>query len=217
MRRTHIKLYLYEELTDEVKAKVRERWRTMAQEAGDCVAPVSEEFQYQLEQLGYPTDKVYWSLGYCQGDGMAFYGRVDPACLPKIRNRVLGLNSKARSLTDTFLSEVEVEIEDRNVHYNHWNSMQVSAEARTATERQCELIKELVEAIDADIKEVSKRLEHSGYEIIEDMETDASVDENISIQEWEFFEDGRQFNESWEDPLTPDEAAEAAGQQRLIA
>ena len=37
---------------------------------------LTEDFKTQLAELGFEETEVYWSLGYCQGDGVAFYGRV---------------------------------------------------------------------------------------------------------------------------------------------
>lgn len=31
----------------------------------------------KLEKLGYPTHDIRWSLGYCQGDGASFTGKLD--------------------------------------------------------------------------------------------------------------------------------------------
>ena len=37
---------------------------------------LTEDFKSQLAEFGFEETEVYWSLGYCQGDGVAFYGRV---------------------------------------------------------------------------------------------------------------------------------------------
>jgi len=37
---------------------------------------LTEDFKTQLAERGFEETDVYWSLGYCQGDGVAFYGRV---------------------------------------------------------------------------------------------------------------------------------------------
>ena len=42
----------------------------------DNAAFLTEDFQNQLAEKGFEAVKVFWSLGYCQGDGVAFYGRV---------------------------------------------------------------------------------------------------------------------------------------------
>jgi hypothetical protein len=42
---------------------------------------LTEDFKTQLAEFGFEETEVYWSLGYCQGDGVAFYGRVYPESL----------------------------------------------------------------------------------------------------------------------------------------
>ena len=38
-------------------------------------------FNTQLINAGFPDDlEINWSLGHCQGDGMAFYGKITHIC-----------------------------------------------------------------------------------------------------------------------------------------
>lgn len=52
-------------------------------------AALAAYFKCQLEILGYPTDDIRFSLGYCQGDGMAFYGNVSEAGLERLFARLM--------------------------------------------------------------------------------------------------------------------------------
>ena len=54
---------------------------------------LTEDFKTQLTEFGFEETEVYWSLGYCQGDGVAFYGRVHAESL-KEKDR------KAKQLID---------------------------------------------------------------------------------------------------------------------
>jgi len=44
---------------------------------------IEEVFTFQLEKLNYPVDDIRWSLGYCQGDGASFSGKLDIKPLAK--------------------------------------------------------------------------------------------------------------------------------------
>src|SRR5699024_8727851 len=96
MRTEMVKIYQLEELSKEAKERAIERHRNYIHEN---FYPYSEyitaNFQYELNNLGYPTDDIVWSLSYCQGDGVAFYGHINKDDLYKIveRNR--------ESLSDT--------------------------------------------------------------------------------------------------------------------
>ena len=45
---------------------------------------LNKHFAAELAALGYPTEDVRYSLGYCQGDGVAFYGRVSGEGLDRL-------------------------------------------------------------------------------------------------------------------------------------
>ncbi len=46
-------------------------------------------FKLELEALGYPTGDIRFSLGYCQGDGVAFYGQVSKAGIERLIARLM--------------------------------------------------------------------------------------------------------------------------------
>ena len=69
----------------------------------DDVAVLSEDFKMQLAERGFPRVEVFWSLGYCQGDGVAFYGSVYPEDLkekdPQAREFIEALEKSGDVLT----------------------------------------------------------------------------------------------------------------------
>lgn len=71
-------VFLFKELSEEAKEKAIEQARESGQFTFDDPDFLTDLFVRDLEdhyQLG--TMKVYWSLGYCQGDGVCFDGKVD--------------------------------------------------------------------------------------------------------------------------------------------
>lgn len=64
---------------------------------------VTEHFKNRLSGLGYPDDlQVEWSLSYCQGDGMAFYGRLSLDDTANLMNRLLSPDRKGIKPVDRF-------------------------------------------------------------------------------------------------------------------
>lgn len=57
------------------KEKVREWYRESCED--DIRHDLKEKFQEMLESNGFSDMKIYWSLGHCQGDGVAFEGNLD--------------------------------------------------------------------------------------------------------------------------------------------
>lgn len=102
-----------------------------------------EQFADKLREWGFPTEKIEWSLGYSQGDGVAFYGPVDVETYCK----KVGIDSSP--------FEGEVVTITRNqfgVHYSHFNTMDVVMSFNDE-----EFERQIIE----DIRTVSKEMEVS--------------------------------------------------------
>lgn len=138
---------------------------------------LTDWFQHRLRTLGYPKDDVRYSLGYCQGDGMAFYGRVDV--------KVVGPR-----LCPGFPAQVwegmqhPVELEDSGIRYHHWNSMSISLDCDTVTAMDGDefggiakriAMHRLLECLEDDVKNTSRELEREGYRLIEASPYEESV------------------------------------------
>ena len=112
---------------------------------------LTEIFEEQLKDRGYEFDepkigfRTYWSLSSCQGDGVAFYGRLDldelakkdPVIMHLLRKAARLVTIRYRGKTRTPFCEAasnvdcwtfNVEIEGSNGHYHHWNSMNVTCQ-----------------------------------------------------------------------------------------
>lgn len=128
-------------------------------------------FTQCLEDAGYPTDDINYSLNYCQGDGMAFYGDIEEDKLTAMANRHLSGKEKAaakRAIEKGCTASIT-----RNSfanRYSHYNTMSVDGETYygeelTALEERS--FDALIEAIAKDVVSVSKQLESDGYNIVE--------------------------------------------------
>lgn len=52
-------------------------------------------FTRQLEKRGYPTGDICYSLNYCQGDGMAWYGDIEEGALIRFADTLMKGAEKA--------------------------------------------------------------------------------------------------------------------------
>ena len=134
---------------------------------------LTEDFKTQLAEQGFEETEVYWSLGYCQGDGVAFYGRVYPESLKEKDCQAKRLIDALEAAGDT----VYIEITGAGSHYHHWNSMTVEIEFENESEDEdlparlkiarSALRENLEDYLDERVKEISRELEKSGYAEIE--------------------------------------------------
>lgn len=207
-----VKVYKYEELAPEVQAKLIERYRN---DGGEPFATqdVSEYFKERLTELGYIDATVSWSLGYCQGDGMAFECHMCCSDLKTLRDRLFPAGHKVRRvLRGQVLDCISVDVKHEG-HYYHWNSMRVevdNTDYNHETPAQEECLVMLREAIAEDCKDTSRMLEKKGYEILEGYDSDEYIAESFSNSDTLYLVDGTYYHESWESDSQPPLPFEAA-------
>jgi len=76
-RKREQEVFKYQELSSEAKEKARDHYRESMFDADH----ISEQFKSILVERGFKDSggafDVNWSLGYCQGDGVCFWGHID--------------------------------------------------------------------------------------------------------------------------------------------
>ena len=157
---------------------------------------LTEDFKMQLTEYGFSELEVYWSLGYCQGDGVAFYGRVYPESLKEKHHEARALITALEAAGD----ELYIEITGANGHYHHWNSMTVEIEFENAVEDEDlparlkiarpVLRENLEEYLAEKIKEISRELEKSGYAEIEYRTGKETIRNDLTMREHLYEKDG---------------------------
>ena len=138
----------------------------------DDAAILTEDFKMQLAERGFPDVKFFWSLGYCQGDGVAFYGSVYPTDL-KEKDPNAEIFIEALEKAGDCLS---IGISGENNYYHHLNSMTVEVEFECETDEEIParlkiarpiLLEDLEEYQSEKVREISRELEKSCYAEIE--------------------------------------------------
>ena len=177
-------IYEYDELSAEAQKQARETWLKYHQGDSYVCDMITADFKITLEEMGLPTG-VYWSLGNCQGDGVAFEGIVD---LEKY-TRVHELRGWG-PVEDFF----HVEITNRG-RYSHWNSMYVTIEGWEMDDHPsawwCYRFADPLHSHVVDrIKEVSRELEKTGYAELEYQSSDECAADHLLDCSWKFTEEG---------------------------
>ena len=185
--RKRIILYKFEEL----KGKARERalaigHKMFLEDGDDFREALTEMFQYELNQRGYPSEDIQYSLSNSQGDGMAFYGRFDAVVVAKR----LGFELPFIKDGDTRTWELQ----DRNIHYHHYNSMRLVV-IDDFVELSRHKREQLVDTIVADVRNVSRELEAKGYALIESIEKEAptTIADTFAANGYLFYSNGEVF------------------------
>lgn len=162
----------------------------------DDAAILTEDFKIQLAELGFEGVDVFWSLGYCQGDGVAFYGRVDMETLKEKDREARMLIERLEAAGD----ELSIEITGKNNHYHHWNSMTVEIEFENEVDEEdlpsrLKLAlpvrrENLEEYLSEKVEEISRELEKSGYAEIEYRYCEEPIRQELSEREHLYEKDG---------------------------
>lgn len=128
-RRKEVLIYKFSELAPKVREKVLDRLRP------DAFQPewLTEQLKNILMERGFEDPDVCWSLGYCQGDGVAWKGHLDTTVFfhwaiegddPAYSERMKASDVE-RFLPLRGRVSVNVSYSGR---YCHWNSMEVEIE-----------------------------------------------------------------------------------------
>ena len=139
----------------------------------------------QFAELGVVTDgSVAFSLGHCQGDGVAIYGNLDLEKLAEKDADVKQIVQQAEKI-DTLIS---VRITGECNRYHHWNSMTVETEHDRGFnfssrfnditpenrlklyDRADKLASRLRQVVDQILKDASKTVEPLAYDWIDQEE-----------------------------------------------
>ncbi len=129
---------------------------------------IHEYFKWRLNLLGYPSEDVQYRLSWCQGDGMAFYGRIEEEYLIDFAWRFLRGRERQMAISAIEEKGWSISIDCCDHHYSHFNTMVVEADCGDAlSETEETAFNALFDCIRDDVVYVSKTLEKEGYAIVE--------------------------------------------------
>lgn len=186
MRTVEIKLYEYSELSDKAKEKAREKSYERWCHHGFPADSVREIFNTELYEKGLGSLEPSWSLGYCQGDGVAFRGRVyfeklNDDLLTELADRV------ALEKSDFLHCSATVSIHGR---YTHENSMSVDIEHE---DHDSDIATKVEKALLSYLAELSIEFRKMGYAELEYMRSDEFAQGYFVANEDWFLEDGTPY------------------------
>lgn len=194
MEERTIYVYQYDELTVEAKENARKWFAESLNEEfsyeTDCI---TEMFQNELEELGYNGMEVNWSLSYCQGDGVAFYGTLFTTELVKLAERLLSDKEYRRLKAIATGEDFSIEINRNSYRYNHYNTMETFLNDYHVFgdyPKVWELLQKLERAVSNDIKDISRELEKKGYKEIDYYYSKEYAEDSIRANSYEFDVDG---------------------------
>jgi hypothetical protein len=193
-----IQVYKFDELEKPIQEKIIERTRNQEYECLDLEF-WCDDVKERLEQMGFKDIELHYSLGYCQGDGFCFEGKLD---LKKYLNQDICMWLKYRKLLNIFCY---CGIKKTGHNYCHSKTTDVYVEPEidrySATNKkeikQCDEMEALADEFQAYLEslkeELCKKFEKEGYEEIEYRTSEAVIKEYIIDDNLVFDETGERI------------------------
>lgn len=185
-----IQIYKFSELSPKARTKAIDKAREFMEIDSEAL---TEAFAEQLKEAGLPHKDIRWRLSSTQGDGVAFYGKVDIEEFLKKNNLEKKFGALKELLEEGHIS-AEIE-KSRAYHmYDHSNTMVLYVNiTRDVSKSEEEKAKELEEDIQEKIVQLSREFEKQGYAEIDFQTSDEAIAEHIEANDYEFSESGKQI------------------------
>lgn len=200
MRIQEVKIYTFPELSEEVQKKVIEKWRNEndLQLESDMI---NENFQEKLSEEGYKDCEIAWSLAYCQGDGVAFYGFPDISKLIESFYNEERTKKRLKKVIELIECGIEVKRNEYSNHYSHSKTMTVELDYdytmyyEKKYPKMIKLIEAFVSKIKVDVIRLSKELENEGYKALDYYNSDEYIKLELTekTDNYEFLENGKNW------------------------
>jgi hypothetical protein len=154
-------VFNYSELNAEAQEKARDEFRNNREYHYESEY-IKENFEEYLRELGLPHEDVEFSLSYCQGDGVAFYGRVNTTAdlLDK-----LDLTDDSRMFIEQaqgsgWTIDADIVRNSWANRYAHWNTMNVETYVDDAASIAEDVFEDDLSEFEGGTDEYSEQLAH---------------------------------------------------------
>lgn len=197
----NIKVYQYDELTEEAKEKAIKDLFDINVNLGDWYEWVLEDWTTKLEAMGFEDIDIQFSGFYSQGDGASFTAKnID--ITKYIESQ--GLSNRFRVLLDV-LNKEECRIEGRvkrcTWHYSHEHTVDVEMEfywdeedIPIGRESRAEfLLDVLKDCIEDDVRRLSREIYRDLQKEYEFRTSEEAIVDTIKCNELDFWPSGRTF------------------------
>ena len=191
--------YLFNELDEYIK----ETAKSNVLEYDRLPEFFTEDVRYELiENFGLSHLKSYYSLSYCQGDGLCLYGRItaselfDNEKFKKIAFK--GIHHKQIQSVYDVLQNIDFEHQGR---YYHAKTVYIESHEYDPTNRQIDIIRNVVENVKSWYFMFCREWEERGYEYFYEI-SDEDMEYVCNEYNYLFTEKGKLINSDEYEELT---------------
>ena len=198
MKTIDIKLYKFEELSEEAKQTAIEKYRENQWEHGEFLIFFEEYCNEKIQEEGFKNPKVQYSLSNCQGDGLSFsadgYDKLEELFINELGKgkektaKILAENCEVKITGNSgrycfaSKSDIDLYLENYSSSINVLNTNNIDI-----------VISKVLAALEDKYISLCEELEKDGYNEIDHENSDEYITESIKANEYDFTEDGRQY------------------------
>lgn len=180
MKQFTVTRYSYEELSDEAKEKAIKNMQDFLHRTLDS-EDIEQYLRWKLEaELGGEPNNldIHFSLSYCQGDGVALYGRVYKEQAPNLK-------------WDDRVAYMQLIKNSWGNHYSHYNTFDVEFYDENWDEIPAGIVGDIGQVMAGQMRDICKELERYGYAHIEsEVSRESAITYLTDNYEDEFLIDG---------------------------
>lgn len=203
MRTIKVKVYKFEELKPEIQEKIIEESRYINVEYGNWASITLDEWEKKLKAMGFEDINIEYSGFSSQGDGASFTGKItDQESLIKLME---GIDKEKYKPLRFAMRREEVELYANIInldnHYSHEKTKRLELDmdeiANNINPKRLEILEQLADDLEATLEEKRFELSKEIYKALEGeyegLTSDEAVKDTLTINDFEFLEEGEQF------------------------
>lgn len=190
------KVYRFSELSEEAQEKVKDWYLDVCRDTDDFSNWCEE---YLLEKFPHSELKVQYSLGYCQGDGLNIYGRLD---LEDAYNLIKGIFTEKEQkffahVFREFSSYFKMEQNNRYCYcicdrYDYTEDIVFDMEISCYRNIRYDLLEKFNKEVGDYLCDICSNFEQDGYNWFYEANM-SDIEDFCEANDYEFLEDGTLF------------------------
>lgn len=188
MKTIRIKIYKFEELSQEAQQNAINYEREINVNYDSWHDGILEGFKESLDEIGFLNSEIFYSGFYSQGDGLSFYAKIDASKFATSTNEKRVVNLINAGLID----ELTIQKTSFSNHYSHEKTRFVDYDVCNGNNcnKALETLCNKIEAKRIELcKDFYSKLEKEYYYL----QSDEVVKETILSNDYDFLKDGTKY------------------------
>jgi hypothetical protein len=190
-----VKLYSFNELSEKAQQKAINKEVEFLQENFHAESLTSLFKEDLKSHYGINVEDVYWSLSYCQGDGVSFVGTFQEELFKKVASRLdskdLRCLERVLKVEESFINMFKIIKNDHRYQHEYTMTVQCHEYWNLPNGGHIErMIENLTNLLTSEIRSIGKEMQENGYKEIEHRTSEDYAKEEIEQSDNYYYDNG---------------------------